>query len=125
MAGNCKGAPAPWAGRWPDFPRWPRHAIFVNPHPPIVRVSTDEERLVLAIVDHVGDREFNVRELWAHAKKVDGALRAAFKDMKISSPVKLGVRLKTIEGRVFDGFSIEWLGSDRGHVSLWRARVRK
>jgi hypothetical protein len=107
--------------------RWPLQGAiyFIDRHPPIVHVSTDEERLVLAIVDHVGDREFNVRELWAHAKKVDGALRAVFKDMKITRPVKLGVRLKTIEGRIFDGFSIGWLGGDRGHVSLWRAHVRK
>jgi hypothetical protein len=113
--------PHPVPRHWP-----PQGTIyFIDRHPPIVRVSTDEERLVLAIVDHVGDREFNVRELWAHAKKVDGALRAAFKDMKITSPIKLGVRLKAIEGRVFDGFSIERIGGDRGHVSLWRAHVRK
>jgi hypothetical protein len=85
---------------------------------PIVSITKtpryDPATLVDAIVRQEGKRySFNSAELWTHARKVDGPLRAAMVNLK--SCQQLGKALEKISksNKSFDGFAIERQGKDK------------
>lgn len=78
-------------------------------------------RLVLAMVDAIGGRHFNARELWQYAS-VNPALRSAFDQAGITSPRRLGKRLRLLAGRSYSGLQVQC--AKRENVGeLWTVQV--
>lgn len=75
--------------------------------------------LLLAVAEAVADRAFSAAEVIAHARLVDGALRAALEAAGVTNGRKLGKVFRRLEGHEIAGLRLVRLGAERDGI-VWR-----
>jgi hypothetical protein len=79
-----------------------------------------DARLLLAIIDGVGDRPIRASDV-SNAAKLKASLSAALLGADVENPKQLGIRLGHLEANPIDGVVVERVRK-RSKTQVWRVR---